>query len=137
MRDANGDGSGGLRPWEEAEGFREMLAICLADDEERRTVRRFGALLFRLLLERSSPAAPTDGLGGSVIEAELAAVREELRHLAAFLAAVGRGWRDDELGASDAQLSKFAARLARRVRRLAEEVEERLGQGLRMGEPGR
>ena len=134
MREATGDGSWGGRGWEEDEGFRETLAIRLADDEERATVRRFGALLFRLLLERSSPAGPKDALSVSPTRAEIAAVAAELRHLSGYLDAVGRGWLDHELDREDAALSRFAAGLAGRVDRLAETVEKRLGRSTRPGE---
>lgn len=96
-------------------------------------MRDFGALLFRLLLERSEPGRRVAEEAVSATRVELEAVAAELRHLSAFLREMGRGWFDHELGPEDAELSKFARRLAGRVRRLAESIEEKLGRGTRPG----
>lgn len=134
MRDATSDRSVVRRRWEEGEGFRETLASRLANDEERETVRRFGALFFRLLLERSGPGSRAGLLEPSSTWTELSAILAELRHLSAYLEEVGRGWRDHDLAPEDAKLSRFAARFVGRVRRLAEKLEEELGRSAREGE---
>lgn len=106
--------------WENHEGFRETLLRVIPDGEEAQATRQFGAVFFRMLLERSGPESES---GESSTKSELGAAAKELRHLEAYLADVGRGWKDHCLDPADTKLSKFAGRLARHVGEVADQIE--------------
>lgn len=113
--------------WEEHEGFRETLLLHFSDPEANTTLRRLGGLLFNLSLECAEgwPHHP-EGETRSELRAALA----DLRHLEGFLSGVGQEHVVSSLGAADDELSRFAARQALELARIADEIEQALGEGV-------
>lgn len=110
--------------WEEHEGFRETFLMHFTDGETNDTLRRFGSVLFELILEsRGSRHSYPD----SATRWELRAALGDLRYLQGFLDAVGQEHRLSSLTAEDAGLSRYARAQAVRVRKIADGLEERLG----------
>ncbi len=111
--------------WEEHEGFRETFLLHYTEPEANTTLRHLGSLLFNLALESSGtwPHHP-----GGVTRSELKAALADLRHLQGFLATVGREHRVSSLTVTDDTLSRFAAEQAKEVGRIADRIEEELGQ---------
>jgi hypothetical protein len=111
--------------WEEGEGFRETLLLYYTDPEANETLRRFGSLLFNQALE-GSESAPHHPEGAT--RSELRAALADLRHLEGFLSAVGREHVLSSLTSADEVLSLFAERQAVELSRIADEIEESLGE---------
>jgi hypothetical protein len=111
--------------WEDGEGFRETLLLHFTEPQANATLRDVGALLFDLALEcsRSWPHHPA-----GATHAELRAALADLRHLEGFLDAVGREHLVSSLDFTATALSQFAARQAREVQRIADRIEEELGE---------
>lgn len=110
--------------WEEHEGFRETLLRHFTDPEANDTLRRFGNLFLNLSLECAEgwPHHP-EGETRSELRAALA----DLRHLEGFLSGVGQEHVVSSLGDDDDALSRFAAKQAQKLSRLADEIEEAIG----------
>lgn len=110
--------------WEEYEGFRETLLLHVTDPEANATLRRLGSFLFSVCLERAElwPHHPE-----GETRAELRAVLADLRHLEGFLGTVGKEHVVSSLSESDEALSRFAARQARSLSRMADKIERVLG----------
>ena len=111
--------------WEEHEGFRETFLLHYTEPEANTTLRHLGSLLFNLALESSGgwPHHP-----GGVTRSELQAALADLRYLQGFLASVGREHLVSSLNAADDTLSRFAAERSEEVGRIADRIEEELGQ---------
>lgn len=111
--------------WEEHEGFRETLLLHFTDLEANITLRRFGDLLFNLSLE-CAPVWPHHPEGET--RSELRAALADLRHLEGFLSWVGQEHVVSSLTETDDVLSRFAARQALELSRIADEIEQALGE---------
>lgn len=107
--------------WEAHEGFRETLLRLYTDIEGNTTLRRLGGLLFTLSLE-CAPSWPSHPEGET--RSELRAALADLRHLEGFLSGVGQEHIVSSLSAEDDALSRFAAQQARKLSRIAEEIEQ-------------
>jgi len=110
--------------WEEHEGLRETLLLHFTDPEANATLRRLGDLFLNLSLECASswPHYP-EGETRSELRAALA----DLRHLEGFLSGVGQEHAVSSLSAADDALSRFAARQAQKLSKIAEEIEQAVG----------
>ena len=111
--------------WERGEGFRETLLLHFTEPQANATLRDMGALRFDLALE-CSRSWPETSEGST--HAELRAALADLRHLEGFLSAVGREHVVSSLDFAATALSQFAQRQAREVGRIADRIEEELGQ---------
>jgi len=111
--------------WEEHEGFRETLLRHFTDPQANATLRSLRDLLLTLSLECASswPHYP-EGETHSELRAALA----DLRHLEGFLSGVGREHVISSLTEDDDALSRFAARQAQKLSRIAEEIEQAVGE---------
>lgn len=111
--------------WEEHEGFRETLLLQVTEPKANRALRGFGAALFNMAVECASswPHRPE-----VETRAELRAALADLRHLEGFLTALGQEHIVSSLEDEDATLSRFAARQAIAVGRIADRIEEELGE---------
>ena len=111
--------------WEEGEGFRETLLFHYTDPEANETLRRLGSLLFNQALE-GAELAPHHLEGET--RSELRAALADLRHLEGFLSAVGREHEVSSLSSADEVLSLFAERQALELSRIAQGIEQALGE---------
>jgi hypothetical protein len=111
--------------WEEHEGFRETLLLHVTESKANVALRNLGAVLFDMALEcaHSWPHQPEGDT-----RAELRAALADLRHLEGFLTALGQEHIVSSLEDEDAALSRFAARQAIAVGRIADRIEEELGE---------
>lgn len=119
--------------WEDREGFRETLLFHFTRPGDAEAMRRFGTVLYDWALE-SSAAWPTWPEG--VTRSELRAAAADLRHLEGFLASVGQEHRVSDLGFEESTLSRFAARQAREVGRIADRIEKELAAWLAAEDEG-
>jgi hypothetical protein len=111
--------------WENREGFRETLLLHFTRPGDADAMRQIGAMLFDCALQSAgewpeSPDSPT--------RTELRAAAADLRHLEGFLTAVGQEHAVSSLTWLDERLSRFAARQAVEVGRIAHRIEEELAQ---------
>jgi len=111
--------------WEDHEGFRETLLLHYTDPEANTTLRRLGDLFLTLYLE-CAPSWPHHPEGET--RSELRAALADLRHLEGFLASVGKEHMISSLGADDEALSQFAERQAQKLSRIADEIEQAIGE---------
>ena len=89
-----------------------------------------------LLAEQQLPVPPLDlpdlshlpdiGAGESICHSELRAAAVEVRFLEGFLRMVERSAEESGLDADEEALARFAGRMARKVGKLAERIEEKL-----------
>jgi alpha-D-ribose 1-methylphosphonate 5-triphosphate synthase subunit PhnG len=109
-------------PWIESDSFRETTLQLFDDPDDRAAVRRLGQVLYDLAVAASRE------LGGesSVTRAELRAIAADLRHTGGYCAMVGRSAEECSLAATDDALAHFAGKLAGRLGKLVEKIEERL-----------
>jgi hypothetical protein len=112
--------------WEDHEGFRETLLLHFTDPQANTTLRRLGDLFLTLSLE-AAPSWPHHPEGET--RSELRAALADLRHLEGFLSGVGQEHVVSSLGADDDALSRFAVRQAQKLARIAEEIEQAIGEG--------
>ena len=112
--------------WEEHEGFRETLLRHFTEPAANAVLRGLGGLLFNLSLENPQgwPHHP-EGETRSELRAALA----DLRHLEGFLASVGREYVVSSLTPGDESLSVFAERQAVELGRIADQIEQAVGEG--------
>jgi len=110
--------------WEEHQGLRETLLRHFTDPEANTTLRRLGDLLLTLSLE-CAPSWPQHP--ESETRSELRAALADLRHLQGFLAEVGQEHVVSTLLTDDDALSRFAARQAQKLSRIADEIEQAIG----------
>jgi len=89
--------------------------------------RKVGEMLLAMILEGYDrwPGWPE-----SSTRTELRAALADLRHLEGFLGAVGREHVVSSLGREDARLSRFAARQAAEVARIAHRIEAELAKSV-------
>ena len=111
--------------WEDHEGFRETLLLHYTDPQANATLRSLGDLLLTLSLE-SAPSWPHYPEGET--RSELRAALADLRHLEGFLSGVGQEHVVSSLGDDDDALSRFAQRQAQKLSRIAEEIEQAVGE---------
>ena len=111
--------------WENHEGFRETLLLHFTGPGDADAMRHFGAMLYDCAVTNAKewPDWPE-----SATRAELRAAARDLRHLEGFLTAVGLEHEVMSLEWVDARLSRFAARQAREIGRIAHRIEEELAQ---------
>jgi len=111
--------------WENHEGFRETLLLYITEPKANAAFRTFGATLLDIALEcaRSWPHHPE-----GETRAELRAALADLRHLEGFLTAVGQEHIVSSLEDDNDAFSRFAARQAIAVGRIADQIEEELEQ---------
>jgi hypothetical protein len=111
--------------WEDFPTFRESFLRWFTEPTANAALRSFGMLLHDLILEanRVQPAEPE-----GIYRHDLRAALADLRAVQGFLAFIGGELEDlDEDDPEDAdsyQLCELAERLARRVARIAVEVEK-------------
>ena len=107
--------------WEDREGFRETLLLHFTRPGDADAMRHFGAMLYdsALLSASSWPDWPE-----STTRTELRAAAADLRHLESFLTTVGQEYKVMSLSSEDARLSRFAAREAGKIARIAQRIEE-------------
>jgi len=123
MTDRPHEASSRFVDWERGEGFRETLLMHFTGRNDAAALRHVGALLYDLGLQSSHlwpdwPESPT--------RVELRAAIADLRHLKAFLTAVGREHEVSTLTPADVVLSQLAAEQARELEKIIEELERRL-----------
>jgi hypothetical protein len=113
-------------PWEESDSFRETTLQLLDDPEDREAVRRAGRVLYDLavVVTREVGMTPADP---SVASAELRAVAADLRYTGGYLLHVIRSSAEScSLDAEEEALAHFAGKLAGRLGKLVEKIEEKL-----------
>lgn len=111
--------------WEEHEGFRETLLLHVTEPKANTALRNLGAVLLDMALG-CADSWPHHPQGET--RAELQAALADLRHLEGFLTAVGREHIVSSLEDDNDALSRFAARQAIAVGRIADQIEEELEQ---------
>lgn len=112
----------------EHEGFRETLLLHFTDPEANATLHCLGDRFLTLSLE-CAPSWPHHTTPRGETRSELRAALADLRHLEGFLSGGDRSTWSPSLGADDDALSRFAARLAQKLARTAEEIKQAIGEG--------
>jgi hypothetical protein len=112
--------------WEDFPVFRETFLMYFTEPPANSALRIFGRLFHELVLEYHHhwPNWPE-----GVTVTELRSALADLRHLEGYLGAVGREHEEAALTKSETLLSRLAARLARELTRIADEIEQALGGG--------
>ena len=117
----------GLDPakWEDFPAFRETFLMYFTEPPANSALRIFGRLFHELVLEyyHHWPNWPE-----GVTVTELRSALADLRHLEGYLEAVGREHEEAALTESETALSQLAARLAGELARIADEIEQALGE---------
>ena len=108
--------------WEKHDGFRATTLLYVTDPEANQAIRRFAALLSRLIADY--PAWPQDPEGAT--RSMLRAVRADLRYLEGFLAEAGAQCVHVTVDPAEQALCVFAGRLAGEIDKLAERIGEEL-----------
>ena len=111
--------------WEEHEGFRETLLLHVTEPKANAVFRDLGAVLLDMALG-CADSWPHHPQGET--RAELQAALADLRHLEGFLTALGQEHIVSSLEDDNDALSRFAARQAIAVGRIADRIEEELEQ---------
>jgi len=109
--------------WEDFAVFRETFLMYLTPPGYAAALRKVGEMLLTMILENYNP---WPGWPESSTRTELRAAVADLRHLEGFLGAVGREHAISSLTEADARLSRFAARQAAEVARIADRIETEL-----------
>jgi hypothetical protein len=104
--------------WEKAPAFRNTFLYHFKP-EDRTTFTHLGRLLYDLIIE--APAMGADDPGSST-RAELRAAVQDLAHLGAFLASVGKEHKVSSLDSQDERLSRKAGPWAIEAVRLAVKI---------------
>jgi len=108
--------------WREAPTFRESFLLYLTDEPLNNLFRLLGRVLFDFIQEAHRMPDWPEG----VTATELRAAVGDLRHLEGYLEGVGRQHEEAPLAPSEIALSKVAARQARELARIADEIEAAL-----------
>jgi hypothetical protein len=108
-------------PWVESDSIRETTVHLFRHRRDRKALRRLGKILYDLAVETGQL-----GRGPSITRAELRAVAADLRYTGGYCAMVGRSADESALDPPDDALARFAGRLARKVGKLVEAIEEKL-----------
>ena len=109
--------------WEDFAVFRETFLMYLTPPGYAAALRTVGEMLFTMILENYDP---WPGWPESSTRTELRAALADLRHLEGFLGAVGREHVASSLTRPDDRLSRFAARQAAEVAKIAHRIEAEL-----------
>jgi hypothetical protein len=109
--------------WEDFAVFRETFLMYLTPPDYAAALRKVGEMLFTMILENYDP---WPGWPESSTRTELRAALADLRHLEGFLGAVGREHVVSSLGKEDDRLSRFAARQAAEVAKIAHRIDAEL-----------
>jgi hypothetical protein len=109
--------------WEDFAAFRETFLMYLTPPGYAAALRTVGEMLHTMILESYNP---WPGWPESSTRTELRAAVADLRHLEGFLGAVGREHVASSLARADERLSRFAARQAAEVARIAHRIEAEL-----------
>jgi hypothetical protein len=113
--------------WEDFAVFRETFLMYLTPPDYAATLRKVGEMLFTMILKNYDP---WPGWPESSTRTELHAAVADLRHLEGFLGAVGREHVVSSLGKEDDRLSRFAARQAAEVARIAHRIDAELARAV-------
>jgi hypothetical protein len=111
------------RAWEDFAVFRETFLMYLTPPGYAAALRTVGEMLFTMILENYDP---WPGWPESSTRTELRAALADLRHLQGFLQSVGREHVASSLTRPDDRLSRFAARQAGEVAKIAHRIEAEL-----------
>jgi hypothetical protein len=111
------------RAWEDFAVFRETFLMYLTPPGYAAALRTVGEMLFTMILENYNP---WPGWPESSTRTELRAALADLRHLEGFLGAVDREHVASSLTRPDDRLSRFAARQAAEVAKIAHRIEAEL-----------
>jgi len=109
--------------WEDFAVFRETFLMYLTPPGYAAALRTVGEMLHTMILESYNP---WPGWPESSTRTELRAALADLRHLEGFLGAVGREHVASSLTRPDDRLSRFAARQAAEVAKIAHRIEAEL-----------
>jgi hypothetical protein len=111
--------------WEDFPAFRETFLMYFTEPPANSALRIFGRLFHELVLEYCHhwPNWPE-----GVTVTELRSALADLRHLEGYLGAVGREHEEAALTEAETALSQLAARLAGELARIADEIEQALGE---------
>lgn len=109
--------------WETLPAFRQTFLMYITPPGYAAALQGLGEMLYSLILETPVQwPAWTE----STTRTELRAAAADLRHLAGFLASVGREREVSSLDAEDAYLSQIAAKLSRQIGHAADGIEREL-----------
>jgi hypothetical protein len=109
--------------WEDFAVFRETFLMYLTPPGYAAALRKAGEMLFTMILENYDP---WPGWPESSTRTELRSAVADLRHLEGFFQSVGREHSVSSLARSDERLSRFAARQAIEVAKIAHRIEMKL-----------
>jgi hypothetical protein len=109
--------------WEDFAVFRETFLMYLTPPGYAAAFRTVGEMLHTMILESYNP---WPGWPESSTRTELRAALADLRHLEGFLGAVGREHAVSSRARADERLSRFAARQAAEVAKIAHRIEAEL-----------
>ncbi|HSS50487.1 MAG TPA: hypothetical protein VLX28_16245 [Thermoanaerobaculia bacterium] len=113
--------------WEDFAVFRETFLMYLTPPDYAAALRKVGEMLFTMILESYDP---WPGWPESSTRTELRAAHADLCHLEGFLGAVGREHAVSSLGREDDRLSRFAARQAAEVAKIAHRIDAELAKSV-------
>jgi hypothetical protein len=108
--------------WRDAPTFRESFLLYLTDEPLNNLFRLLGRVLYDFIQDAHRMPDWPEG----VTATELRAAVGDLRHLQGYLAGIGREEEEAPLAGPDVALSKVAARQARELTRVADEIETAL-----------
>jgi len=106
--------------FERYEGFRETTLATFTDPDDNRALRRLGDLLYNMALEYRHHWPREPDL--YFLHQTRAAVAD-LRHLQGYLSLLGREHQASELSARETRLSRFCAKAALQVKKIADSLE--------------
>jgi hypothetical protein len=110
--------------WIESDSIRETT-LQLFDPDDRAAVRRFGRVLYDLVVFATHDCGLSSEASGN--RADLRAIAADLRYTGGYCAmVVARSAEVCSLDPPDEALARFAGRLARKVAALVASIEERL-----------
>lgn len=114
------------RRWEKFQGFRETFLLYVTDSRASAALRATAGLLYDLILEYYQHWPPWSE---SVTATEMRAALADLRFLQGYLETVGQESESASLEEPDVPLADLAARKAKDLARIADEIEQALGKG--------
>jgi hypothetical protein len=113
--------------WEDYAVFRETFVSTWLDEEKAAAARAFGQALF--LMGIGSGGGTWQGTTSDARAKELASVVADLRFLEGYLNWTGEMGSESAQTSRDARWSRFAQRFAKKVARLADEIEREVEKG--------
>jgi hypothetical protein len=111
------------RRWEKFQGFRETFLMYFTDSRASAALRGTAALLYDLALQFEYWPPWSESTTATRMHAALA----DLRFLQGYFETVGRESVECDLDDPDLQLSDLAARKAKDLARIGDEIEGALG----------